>query len=138
MSAAEVFFDTNVVLYLLSADPAKADRAEDLLAIGGIISVQVLNEFSSVASRKLRMSWLEIREVLAQVRAICPVESLSVATHDRAIMVAERYRLSMYDALIVAAALLAGCKTLYSEDMQDGQVIENQLTIVNPFKIASA
>jgi len=138
MSAAEVFFDTNVVLYLLSADPAKADRAEDLLAIGGIISVQVLNEFSSVASRKLHMSWLEIREVLAQVRAICPVESLSIGTHDRAIMVAERYRLSMYDALIISAALLAGCKTLYSEDMQDGQVIENQLTIVNPFKIASA
>ena len=134
MSAADVFFDTNVVLYLLSGDAAKADRAEELLAIGGSISVQVLNEFASVALRKLRMSWAEIREVLAQVRAVCPVETMSLATHDRAVVVAERYGLSMYDALIVAAALLVGCKTLYSEDMQDGQVIERQLTICNPFK----
>lgn len=133
MIEAEVFFDTNIVLYLLSADPVKADRAEELLAIGGIISVQVLNEFAAVALRKLRMTWTEIREVLAQIRAVCPVESISVATHDRAVIVAERYGLSIYDALIVAAALLAGSKTLYSEDMQHGQVIERQLTIQNPF-----
>lgn len=133
MSGAEVFFDTNVVLHLLSGDTAKADRAEELLAIGGMISVQVLNEFAAVASRKLRMSWPEIREVLAQIRAVCPVESMSVDTHDRAAQVAERYGLSIYDALIVAAALLAGCAILYSEDMQDGQVIERQLTIRNPF-----
>ncbi len=134
MSGAEAFFDTNVVLYLLSADDAKADRAEELLAIGGIISVQVLNEFTAVASRKLRMSWPEIREVLAQVRAVCNVEPMSVDTHDRAAQLAERYGLSIYDALIVAAALLAGCSTLYSEDMQNGQVIERQLTIRNPFQ----
>ena len=134
MSGAETFFDTNVVLYLLSADTAKADRAEELLASGGIISVQVLNEFSAVASRKLRMSWPEIREVLAQVRAVCNVEPMSVDTHDRAAQLAERYGLSIYDALIVAAALLAGCSTLYSKDMQNGQVIERQLTIRNPFQ----
>ena len=134
MSEAEVFFDTNVVLYLLSGDVTKADRAEELLAIGGIISVQVLNEFAAVASRKLRMSWPEIREVLAQVRAVCAVEPMSVDTHDRATQLAERYGLSIYDALIVATALLAGCTTLYSEDMQDGQVIERQLTIRNPFR----
>jgi predicted nucleic acid-binding protein len=134
MSGADVFFDTNVVLYLLSADAAKADRAEELLAIGGVISVQVLNEFASVALRKLGMSWAEIRDVLAQVRVVCPVESMSADTHDRALQVAERYGLSIYDALILAAALLAGCTILYSEDMQDGQVIERQLTIRNPFK----
>lgn len=134
MSAAEVFFDTNVVLYLMSGDPVKADRAEELLAVGGSISVQVLNEFTAVALRKLGMTWVEIREVLAQVRAVCPVEPISLTTHDRAAVVAERYGLSMYDALIVAAALLAGCKTLYSEDMQHGQAIERQLTIHNPFK----
>lgn len=133
MSGAEFFFDTNVILYLLSADEAKADRAEELLAIGGAISVQVLNEFSSVASRKLGMTWHEIREVLAQIRAVCPVEAISVDAHDRALQVAERYGISMYDALIVASALMAGCTTLYSEDMQDGQVIERQLTIRNPF-----
>jgi len=133
MSAGEDFFDTNVVLYLLSADTAKADRAEELLALGGTISVQVLNEFAAVASRKLRMSWTEIREVLAQVRAVCAVEPLTVETHERALRIAVRYRLSIYDALIVAAALMAKCQTLHSEDMQDGQVVERQLTIRNPF-----
>jgi len=133
MSAGEDFFDTNVVLYLLSADTAKADRAEELLALGGTISVQVLNEFAAVASRKLRMSWTEIREVLAQVRAVCAVEPLTLETHERALRIAVRYRLSIYDALIVAAALLAKCQTLHSEDLQDGQVVERQLTIRNPF-----
>jgi predicted nucleic acid-binding protein len=133
MSGGEDFFDTNVVLYLLSADPAKADRAEELLAIGGTISVQVLNEFVAVASRKLHMSWIEIREVLAQVRAVCAVKPVTIETHERALRLTERYGISIYDALIVSAALLANCKTLYSEDMQDGQVIERQLTIRNPF-----
>jgi predicted nucleic acid-binding protein len=133
MSSGEDFFDTNVVLYLLSADTAKADRAEELLAIGGTISVQVLNEFAAVASRKLRMSLIEIREVLAQIRAVCTVEPIAIETHERALQIAERYALSIYDALIVAAALLAGCKTLHSVDMQDGQVIERQLTIRKSF-----
>ncbi len=133
MGSADVFFDTNVVLYLLSANAAKADRAEELLAIGGTISVQVLNEFVSVASRKLRMTWPEIREVLAQVRAVCPVQSMTADTHDRALQIAERYKLSFYDALIIASALLAGCTKLYSEEMQDGQVIERKLRIRNPF-----
>jgi predicted nucleic acid-binding protein len=133
MSGSEDFFDTNVVLYLLSADTAKADRAEELLAIGGTISVQVLNEFVAVASRKLHMPWNEIREVLAQVRAVCAVELMTLETHERALRIAERYGMSIYDALIVSAALLANCKTLHSEDMQDGQVIERQLTIRNPF-----
>lgn len=133
MNGGEDFFDTNVVLYLLSADAAKADRAEELLAIGGTISVQVLNEFVAVASRKLRMPWIEIREVLAQIRAVCAVESMTIETHEKALRIAERYGVSIYDALIVSAALLANCKTLHSEDMQDGQVIERQLTIRNPF-----
>ena len=133
MGEAEVFFDTNVVLYLLSADAAKADRAEHLMAAGGFISVQVLNEFTSVARRKLRLSWPEIHEVLAQIRAICPVQAVTVETHEQALQIAERHGYSMYDSLIVAAALLADCTTLYSEDMQDGQVINRQLTIRNPF-----
>ena len=133
MSGGEDFFDTNVVLHLLSADTAKADRAEELLALGGTISVQVLNEFVAVASRKLRMPLIEIREVLTQIRAVCAVASVTIETHERALRVAERYGLSIYDALIVSSALLAGCKTLHSEDLQDGQIIERQLTIRNPF-----
>jgi predicted nucleic acid-binding protein len=133
MSAAEVFFDTNVLLYLLSADAAKASRAEALLALGGTVSVQVLNEFASVASRKLRMTWPEIREALEPLRAICSVTPVSIEVHDRGLQLAERYGFSTYDAMVVAAALLAGCKTLYSEDMQHGQVIERRLRVCNPF-----
>ena len=133
MSGGDAFFDTNVIVYLLSADTAKADRAEDLVAQGGVISVQVLNEFVAVASRKLRMPWSDIHEALNPLRAVCEVVPISIETHDRALHVAERHGLSIYDALIVSAALLAGCRTLYSEDMQDGQVIDEQLTIRNPF-----
>lgn len=133
MRGGQSFFDTNIVLYLLSADPIKADRAEELLAEGGVVSVQVLNEFAAVASRKLRMSWAEIEEVLGQVRAVCAVEPMSTETHDRGLLVAERDRVSLYDAMVVASALRARCSRLYSEDLHDGQVIDSQLTIVNPF-----
>ena len=136
MSASEAFFDTNVVLYLLSADKAKADRAEDLLASGGRVSVQVLNEFATVCTRKLAMRWRDVREALAQIQAICPVEPLTVDTHERALKLAERYGLPVYDACIVSAALLSGCRVLYSEDLQDGQVFERKLTVSNPFRSA--
>lgn len=132
-SGRVAFYDTNVLLYLLSADAGKADRAEELLMAGGCLSVQVLNEYAAVASRKLGMNWQEIRENLAVVRKICRLVPVDVQTHDRALQIAERYGFSVYDALIVAAALLAGCDTLYSEDMQAGQRIDRQLTVMNPF-----
>ena len=134
MSAAERFFDTNVVLYLLSSDDARADRAEKELSAGGVVSVQVLNEFASVASRKLKMSIAEIREVLATIRAVCTIVPITEETHDLGLQVAERCGLAVYDSLIVAAALLAGCKTVMSEDMQDGQVVEGRVRIRNPFR----
>lgn len=133
MSAAERFFDTNVLLYLLSGDATKADRAESALAAGGVISVQVLNEFAAVASRKLGMSIADIREVLEAVRAACDVVPLSEQTHDLGLQMAEKYGLSIYDAMIVAAALLADCRVIVSEDMQHGQIIEGRLTIRSPF-----
>jgi predicted nucleic acid-binding protein len=133
MTAAEVFFDTNVVFYLLSEHAAKADRAEELLSAGGRVSVQVLNEFAAVAARKLGMDWTDIGEILSQVRAVCLVEPLSIETHERGLAIAARYGLSIYDAMIVASALLAGCKELYSEDLQHGQIFERQLTVRNPF-----
>lgn len=136
MSVAKPFFDTNILLYLLSADKAKADRAEELVADGGIISVQVLNEFAAVASRKLAMSWAEIHDVLAPLRKICSLVPISVETHDRGLDLAARFGFSVYDAMIVASALLAGCNTLYSEDFQNGQKIDRQLVIRNPFAAA--
>ena len=132
MSVADSFFDTNVLLYLLSKDAAKADRAEALLASGGVVSVQVLNEFASVASRKLAMTIAEIREILSTIRAVCAVMPLDIETHDLGLDIAERHRFSIYDALIVAAAVRAGCAILYTEDLQQGQVIE-KLKIRNPF-----
>ena len=129
---AKAFFDTNVLLYLLSADPDKAQRAEELIADGGVISVQVLNEFASVASRKLRMTIPEIQECIDPIRGICGVEPVTLETHLRGLDLAERYRFSVYDSMIVAAALLAGCEILYSEDWQDRQRIDG-LLISNPF-----
>jgi predicted nucleic acid-binding protein len=134
MSGAEAFCDTNVILYLLSADAAKADRAEELLAQGGRVSVQVLNEFAAVASRKLAMSWNDIGDILGQVRAVCAVEPITIETHERGLALASRYGLHIYDATIVASALLSGCTVLYSEDFQDRQVFEKQLTVRDPFK----
>jgi predicted nucleic acid-binding protein len=132
MSAADIFFDTNVLLYLVSGDTAKANRAEELLISGGSISVQVLNEFASVANRRYAIEIAKVREILAVVRTVCAVKPLEVETHELGLELAERYRYSIYDSMIVAAALRAGCSTLFSEDFQDGQKID-RLTIVNPF-----
>ena len=131
---AERFFDTNVLLYLLSADAIKADRVEETLAAGATISVQVLNEFAAVALRKLGMTVAEVRDALEPIMAICKVLPITVETHKRGLQIAERYRFAVYDALIIAAALDAGCSTLYTEDLQDGQVIDDVLTIRNPFR----
>lgn len=130
----KTFFDTNVLLYLLSADTAKANRAETLLAQGGVISVQVLNEFSAVAIGRLKMPWGEVDECLDTVRAICRVVQLDAATYDQGRQLAKRYGFSVYDAMIVASALLADCEVLYSEDRHDGLQVLDRLTIRNPFK----
>jgi predicted nucleic acid-binding protein len=133
MSVVDAFFDTSVLLYLLSSDAAKSDRVETLLADRGTISVQVLNEFAAVAIRKLKMPLPEVREVLDTIRAVCDVETVTIETHDRALAIVERYGFSLYDSLLIAAALIADCKVLYSEDLQHGQLIDRQLRVVNPF-----
>src|SRR6266436_6148487 len=77
MSEAEAFHDTNILLYLVSADAAKADVAEALIAGGGHVSVQVLNEFASIATRKFGMTWAAVADVLEVVRNVCRVHPLS-------------------------------------------------------------
>ena len=134
MSAARCFIDTNVLLYLLTTNPEKANRAEALVAANATISVQVLNEFASVASRKLKMSMPEIREVLETLRKICTVVPLTEAVHATGLELAERHYLSVYDAMIVSAALLAGCTVLWSEDMQHAYRVNEALVIQNPFR----
>ncbi len=135
MSAGDTFFDASALFYLLSNDVRKADRVEALLAHRGIISVQVLNEFTVVALRKAGLPLLDIKEILDTVRAVCTVEPLTATTHDRSVEICERYKFSFYDSVIVAAALIVGAKVLYSEDLQHGQVIDRQLRIVNPFLV---
>ncbi|MGH8499146.1 MAG: PIN domain-containing protein [Methylococcales bacterium] len=133
MKIGKPFFDTNVLLYLLSEDSFKADRAEAIIVAGGVISVQVLNEFASVASRKLRMTYAEIRDAQRMIRAICQIQAVTIDTHDLGLDIAERYGFSLYDSMIVSSALLSGCAILYSEDMQHSQKIEDRLTVTNPF-----
>lgn len=133
MNARNVFVDSNIVLYLLSAHENKANRAEDVIGKGATISVQVLNEVANVARQKLKMSWPETNELLNGLRAVCAVEALTVDTHTRGLAVAARYGVSIYDAMIIAAALIAGCNVLFSEDMQNGLKIDRQLQICNPF-----
>ena len=127
------FLDSNVVLYLLSGDSIKADRAEALLAAGAVISVQVLNEVTHVCRRKLQMGWDDIAQFLELVRKFCTIVPLTEAIHDDARLIAEQHKLSFYDACIVAAASTAGCRTLYSEDMSHGQQLGNSLILRNPF-----
>ncbi len=131
------FLDSNIVLYLLSGDAAKADRAEALLAAGGVVSVQVLNEVTSVCLRKLKMPWEEVDALLLAVKAACEVLPLTVASHERAVELAKRFKLSFYDAHIVATALISGTELLLSEDMQSGMLIDG-LLIQNPFSGASS
>jgi predicted nucleic acid-binding protein len=127
------FFDTTILIYSISSDEPRAAIAEKLLADGGWISVQVLNEFATVARRKLNLSWQETREALLAIRALCESPTtLSVETHEAALEIAARYGYQLYDALILAAAIEAGCDVLYTEDMQHGQNI-GPITIHNPF-----
>lgn len=131
MSGPDVFFDSNVLLYLMSTG-AKAARARSLLERGGTVSVQVLNEIASVSRRKFALDWVEVHELLGTIRMACKVEPISMRTHARGLGIAERFGFRVHDSMIVAAAIEAGCATLFSEDMQHGQRIE-RTTIRNPF-----
>lgn len=138
MTAPSEFLDTNVLVYAFCNDTRSA-CAEALLAKGCASSVQALNEFANVARRKLAMEWREVREALDAIRALLSaVAPLDLETHLAGIEIAERHRLSVYDAMMIAAALKLGCTTFWSEDLQDGLVVEGRLTIHNPFVVGSS
>jgi predicted nucleic acid-binding protein len=134
VSVGAAFFDTNILVYIASGDVTKADRAEAIVAAGGAISVQVLNELANVARRKMRMSWTDTHALLDLLRGLLTVHPVALETHEAGLRLAERYGFSIYDAMIVAAALHAGCDTLWSEDMQHGMTLDEGLRIVNPFR----
>jgi predicted nucleic acid-binding protein len=129
---AKPFIDSNVVLYLFSSDTVKADRAESLLQSGGLISVQVLNEVASVCLRKLKMTWENVDAVLETLKSTCEVLPVTLASHEKAVGLAKRFQISLYDANIAATAILCGADTLFSEDLQNGMSMES-VTAVNPF-----
>src|SRR3546814_5463770 len=118
-----------------SSDVCSSDlgRAEALLAEGGVISVQVLNEISNVARRKMGLDWPETHALLDAVRGLLDVVPVTIDVHEAGLSLAERYRLSIYDAMIVAAARAAGCVTLWSEDMRHGLSIDGALRILDQF-----
>jgi predicted nucleic acid-binding protein len=121
------------LLYLPADDTAKADTVESLLSTRGVVNVQVLNEFAAVCLRKLKMPLNDVREVLETIRAVCTVEPITMDTHERGLAVYEGCRFSFYDSTLVAAALIVGATTLYSEDLQCAQLIDDQLRVANPF-----
>ncbi|WP_191059367.1 PIN domain-containing protein [Geminicoccus harenae] len=126
------FADTNIVIYAVSAGP-KAAAARTILRRGPTISVQVLNETLNILRKKRQLDWPEIEQRLGQLRSLLPVVDLTTRTHELGLQLARRYGLSVYDAMIAAAAVEAGCTVLWSEDMQDGMLVAGQLTIRNPF-----
>ncbi|WP_293857665.1 PIN domain-containing protein [uncultured Alsobacter sp.] len=128
----KTFFDTNVLVYASQADP-KGTVARALLAEGGVVSVQVLNEFVSVSRRKLRRAWPEIETAVGFFLSLLPTPvPLTMETHLAARRLASSHQISFYDALIVAAAIQAGCGRLLSEDLQNGFQLKG-LRIENPF-----
>ncbi len=135
--SARWFLDTNILVYAAARQDLRSARARDLLRQRCLVSVQVLNEFTTVAHRKLGRSWREIGIALNAIRALCqaPVP-ITLETHQHALRIAERTGYRFYDSLILASALIARCDTVWSEDMADGQRIEDTLTIVNPFRVS--
>lgn len=129
----KIFFDSNIILYLLSDDALKASIAQQLVRNKGTISVQVLNEVTQVTQRKFRYSWAQTREAIYALQNLCDVVPLTLDSHHCGRTLAERYGFSVYDAMIVASALLSGASILYSEDMHHELIVERQLTIINPF-----
>ena len=127
------FFDTNVLVYLITDDVQKAERAEELISEGGVVSVQILDEFAAVALRKFGKPWNQIRHTLTVLRSILEVCPLTIETHERALNLAERDGWHIYDALVIAAAQLAEADILYTEDLQSGRRVDRKLRIVNPF-----
>lgn len=128
------FFDANVLLYLASDDEAKARISEQLLREGGTVSVQVLNEIANVSRRKMRKTWAQTHELLTALRSLLTIVPVTETIHESGLKLAERYMFSVYDGMIVAAALEAGCDSVMSEDMQDGLVVDERLVIVDPFR----
>ncbi|MGD0730893.1 MAG: PIN domain-containing protein [Terracidiphilus sp.] len=134
----KAFFDTNVLVYALggrkkSTTDARIDLAQEIVILGGVVSVQVLNEFVQVCRRKAGLGWDQVLGSLQTIKEICgPAIPVAMETHETAINISRRYGFHIYDSLILAAAVEARCTTLFTEDLQHGQIVEG-VRIENPF-----
>jgi predicted nucleic acid-binding protein len=127
------FLDTNILVYAHREGDYRTAIARQVLFQGGVVGVQVLNEFASVARAKLGFPWSQVQEAINNILILCPApRPLSIDTHLRALGLSNRYGFSIWDGLIVAAAIEAKCSTLLTEDLQHGQVVDG-LRIENPF-----
>ncbi|MBI2966615.1 MAG: PIN domain-containing protein [Bacteroidetes bacterium] len=129
------FFDTNILVYLYSDDePVKRKIASELLTKGeSIITIQVLKEFTNTLRKKYSVEWQKISAAIDEILLFFILYPTEISDIKAAISVAEKYRYSFYDSLIIASALESNCKILYSEDLQHNQIIKNKLKIINPF-----
>lgn len=126
--------DTNVLIYLHDlSNLSKAQIAKDLLSENPVISSQVISEYINVTRRILDFSKNELLEQTAALFATCIVPATTPEIIYYAAGLIKKYNFQIFDAIIVAAAILAKCDVLYSEDMHHGLLVENQLTILNPF-----
>lgn len=126
--------DTNVLMYLYdSSDEKKRHISESLLASRPFISTQVISEFLNVTRRLHQLAKNEILQKFNKVLSYCKITPVSHVTMETALFLINRYDFQLFDSIIVASALDANCSTLYSEDLQHNQLIENRLTIINPF-----
>jgi predicted nucleic acid-binding protein len=127
------FFDSNIILYFALSSSTKSLRASHLVAQGGNINVQVLNECANVLRSKRARPWPEVQSFLSELCVRLDLHPITLDIHRDSLRLAERYNFAIYDSFIVAAALAADCDTLFSEDMQDGMVVDGRLRITNPF-----
>ena len=132
MSAERAFIDSNVVVYL-AGEGDKASVAMDVVGHGGVISVQVLNETANVLRRKAGLAIPDIRDFLGSLRTLLDVIPVTIELHEAGLDLAEHHELSVYDAMILAAARQASCGVLLTENMASGAVLSG-VHLVNPFK----
>ena len=136
MSDKKIFIDTNILVYLVKDTSGKAETIASIIADNSniYISTQVVNEFCNVAIKKLGFSYKDILFSIDKFSENFIISGVEILTIKDAIKVKEKYAYSYYDSVIIASALQNNCNILYTEDMQHTQIIEDSLTIINPFK----
>ena len=132
----KAFIDTNIILYAYSEDEVHKQQIANLLIFSEenpMISNQVISEISNILFKKFKLDFLKIEEVILELTNIFTISPITLSAQIKALRIKEKYSLQYYDSLIIATAIENKCTKLYSEDLQDKQLIDNQLLILNPF-----